>query len=75
MIDALIRRPASFHGDLGSVEFLKRIWDLASMPSTDGRFENAEADIWQHTVNNSDWDDGYFYSGRKSWQFAIASLC
>ncbi|HUG70312.1 MAG TPA: TIR domain-containing protein [Pirellulaceae bacterium] len=59
IVDFLIRRPSSFHGDLDSLQFLKRIWDLASMPSTDRRFENAEADIWQHTVNNVDWDDGY----------------
>jgi len=26
------------------------------MASTDHRFKNAEGDIWQHMVNNSDWD-------------------
>jgi len=26
------------------------------MPSTDGRFKNAEGDIWQHVVNNNDWE-------------------
>jgi hypothetical protein len=35
--------------------FLKRIWDLSSMPSTDDRFRDATGDIWQHMVNNSDW--------------------
>jgi hypothetical protein len=29
------------------------------MPSTDPRFDNAEGDIWQHTVNNLDWTDDY----------------
>lgn len=27
------------------------------MPSQDSRFGNAEGDIWQHTVNNNDYDD------------------
>ena len=29
------------------------------MPSTDHRFNNAEGDIWQHMINNYDWDDQY----------------
>lgn len=29
------------------------------MPSTDGRFKTASSDIWQHMVNNSDWDDAF----------------
>lgn len=56
IIDALLLRPASFNGSLDLMDFLKRIWNLASMPSTDHRFDNAEGDIWQHTVRNNDWD-------------------
>jgi hypothetical protein len=52
-------RPNSYHGDMGFMDFLKRIWNLASMPSTDPRFENAESDIWQHAINNADWDQSY----------------
>ena len=29
------------------------------MPSTDSRFSNAEGDIWQHMINNEDWEDDY----------------
>ena len=29
------------------------------MPSTDGRFEDAEGDIWQHMVRNYDWEYDY----------------
>lgn len=29
------------------------------MPSTDPRFKDAEGDIWQHTVNNHDWEYDY----------------
>lgn len=30
--------------------------DRIDMLSSDSRFTNAEGDIWQHTVNNDDWD-------------------
>ncbi len=59
IIDALVLRENSFHGTLNQMDFLKRVWNLASMPSTDHRFDNAEADIWQHTVLNEDWDVSY----------------
>ncbi|MBR5747476.1 MAG: AAA family ATPase [Prevotella sp.] len=41
--------------DLNVVDFLKLIWDLPTMPSQDDRFRNAEADAYQHMVNNNDW--------------------
>ena len=41
--------------DLNVVDFLKLIWDLPTMPSQDDRFRNAEADAYQHMVNNDDW--------------------
>jgi hypothetical protein len=37
------------------IDFLGRLFDLDSLPSTDGRFKNARGDIFQHTVNNYDW--------------------
>lgn len=49
-------------GRLGESEFLSRIFDLKNMHSTDSRFENAAADIWQHRVNNYDWDDDWVYT-------------
>ncbi|WP_299667835.1 AAA family ATPase [uncultured Psychromonas sp.] len=42
--------------DKGIIPFLNEIWDLKSMPSEDMRFNDAEQDIFQHTVNNHDWD-------------------
>lgn len=50
-------KTVSYHyfGRLDEVNFLKRIYDLENMPSNDSRFENAEQDIWQHTVNNDDY--------------------
>lgn len=44
-----------FYGRLDLIDFLRRVWDLSSMRSTDTRFENAEGDIWQHMVNKDDW--------------------
>ena len=55
IVDELLISDERFYGRLDLISFLKRIWDLKSMPSTDGRFENAEGDIWQHMVNNDDW--------------------
>jgi hypothetical protein len=31
------------------------------MPSTDSRFKDAAGDIWQHRVNNHDWDDDWIF--------------
>jgi hypothetical protein len=59
IIDYLLIRKYPFHGRLDLISFLKRIWDLSSMPSTDHRFKNAEGDIWQHMINNYDWEYDY----------------
>ena len=59
IIDTLLLDKEHFTGKLDTVAFLKRVWPLESMPSEDSRFENAEGDIWQHTVNNYDYDDSH----------------
>ena len=69
IVDALLLKDRSFHGKLDFMDFLKRVWNLASMPSTDHRFDNAEGDIWQHTILNNDWDYSYLlydYLGLRS---------
>jgi len=48
-------------GRMDIVSFLKRIWDLDKMPSTDSRYLNASGDIWQHMVNNDDYDEEYLF--------------
>jgi hypothetical protein len=55
ILDRLLISRREFHGKLDLISFLKRIWDLSSMPSTDHRFTDAEGDIWQHMVRNDDW--------------------
>jgi hypothetical protein len=52
----------SIYGRLDEIDFLMRIFDLKNMPSTDGRFSNAYGDIWQHRVNNYDWDNDWILS-------------
>ena len=53
----------SWSGCLDEVEFLKRIYDLKHMASSDSRFTNAEGDIWQHCINNpNDWKNGWIFS-------------
>ena len=44
-------------GRLSIIEFLNRLYPLKSMPSKDPRYENAEKDIYIHTVvNPNDYD-------------------
>lgn len=58
IVDALLLdKEAPFHGKLDLISFLKRVWPLDSMPSEDNRFKNAAGDIWQHMVNNYDYDE------------------
>lgn len=47
------------------LEFLKRIYNLAGLPSYDSRFDDAEGDIWQHTINNDDYEFGWVFSDER----------
>jgi hypothetical protein len=51
-----------YHGRLSEIDFLKKLYALDKMTSSDNRFENAEGDIWQHTVNNDDWESDWVFS-------------
>lgn len=53
------------YGRLSEIEFLYRIYDLDNMPSNDFRYFNASGDIRQHTINNSDWDDYWYFSDNR----------
>lgn len=46
-----------FYGRLNEVEFWERIFNLEKLPSTDSRYPDMKSDLWQHRVNNDDWDD------------------
>ncbi len=59
IVDYLLLSEVSFHGRLPIITFLKRIWDLSSMTSTDSRFKTASEDIMQHMISFNDWDYAY----------------
>lgn len=42
-------------------EFVQRLYDLKNMQSIDSRFSDAEGEIWQHTVNNDDYPNGWVF--------------
>lgn len=54
-----------FYGRLSELDFLKRTYDLKKLPSFDSRFGDAEGDIWQHTVNNDDYEDGWVFEDER----------
>lgn len=51
-----------YYGNQIEPDFLARIFDLKSMKSRDYRYDNAYDDIYQHMVNNNDWDSDWIYS-------------
>ena len=65
ILGELRARQTVWYGALAEVDFLNRVFDLASMPSFDSRFDTAEGDIWQHRVNNDDWEMDWIYSDRR----------
>lgn len=65
IVDYLSTSNIDWSGRLQEDEFLARLYDLTSMHSTDNRLRNAAADIHQHRVNWSDWEnDWVFYDSR-----------
>jgi AbiJ N-terminal domain 3/Abortive infection C-terminus len=62
IIDTLNLSGVVYHGRLGETEFLGRLFKLADLPSYDGRFADAGGDIFQHRINNHDWDDDWVWS-------------
>ena len=63
IFDSLMAESTPWCGRLEEPEFLSRIFDLSSLPSTDHRFEDASGDVWQHRVNNpEDWPDDWILS-------------
>ncbi len=62
IFDGLLIENIYWSGCLNDVEFLERIFDLESMPSHDPRYSSAARDIWQHTVNNDDFELGWIFT-------------
>ena len=49
-------------GRLDEIDFLNRLYNLDGLKSYDSRFPNAKGDIWQHRINNYDWDDDWIFN-------------
>lgn len=62
IFDALTIMQFNWSGRLEEPDFLARLFDLTTLPTTDGRFSNAAGDIWQHRVNNFDWNDDWVFT-------------
>ncbi len=62
IIDHLTISHIAWSGRLQEDEFLGRLYDLSSMPSTDHRLRNAAGDIRQHRVNWNDWSDDWVFT-------------
>ncbi|GGJ69650.1 hypothetical protein GCM10010121_095440 [Streptomyces brasiliensis] len=52
----------TWYGDLDEITFLRRLYDLESLPSEDSRFDNAEEDIFKHRYTNEDWDEDWIFT-------------
>ncbi|WP_186252103.1 abortive infection family protein [Burkholderia gladioli] len=62
ILDGMRLESVAWYGQLNDVEFLSRLYDLQQLPSHDSRFKDAARDIWQHRMNNDDWDLDWVYS-------------
>jgi AbiJ N-terminal domain 3/Abortive infection C-terminus len=81
IIDGLKLEGLHWAGELDDVEFLGRIFDLKSLPSTDSRYPDATSDIWQHRINNDDWPSDWIFGDSRfkiltgSTEDFLAFLC
>lgn len=61
IIDEMKLSTVWWAGRLEETDFLARLYDLTGLPSTDSRYADASGDIWQHRVNNYDWEDDWIW--------------
>lgn len=61
IIDYITTSGISWSGRLEEQAFLGRLYDLERLPSRDSRFPTAAGDIWQHRINNNDWENNWFF--------------
>jgi len=65
IFDSLRVEGCAWSGRLEETKFLSRIFDLQSLPSYNTRLRNLEDDIWQHRVNNDDWEDDWVFDDER----------
>ena len=54
-----------FSGRMEDIVFLNRLYDLKKIPSEDGRYSDAAGEIWQHTVNNNDYEGNWVFADNR----------
>ena len=54
-----------YYGRLNEIDFLKRLYPLDAMKSLGSRYPNAEQDIYQHTVNNDDYESCWVFTDER----------
>ncbi|MFF1739448.1 AbiJ-related protein [Streptomyces mirabilis] len=63
LFDALRKAGTVWYGSADEISFLRRLYDLHELESTDLRFPTAEGDIIQHRYNNpGDWEDDWVFA-------------
>ena len=65
IFDTLRLQNVEWFGRLEETEFLKRIFDLDAFESYDSRFKTATGDIYQHRVNNDDWESDWVFTDER----------
>lgn len=65
VFDGLRLENVVWNGRLDDVDFLSRLYDLQTIPSSDSRFNDAAGDIWQHRINNDDWERDWIYTDKR----------
>ena len=54
-----------FSGILTDGEFLQRLYDIKSMPGSGGHCKTLDKEIWQHTVNNGDYETDWVFDDER----------
>jgi len=62
LLDELALSPHHWAGRMEEPAFLARLFDLEALPSTDSRYQNAFGDIYQHRINNHDWEHDWVFT-------------
>jgi hypothetical protein len=62
ILDGYLVTRIPWAGNLDQPSFLGRLYNLALLPSTDGRYKTADEDIYKHTVMNDDWPEEWVFT-------------
>jgi hypothetical protein len=62
IFDTLTVENINWSGRFNEPDFLSRLFDLSKLSSLDSRYKDAYGDIWQHRINNFDWENDWIYT-------------